>query len=118
MNYCTNCGQKNPGTGRFCTNCGKAFTETPQTGIGTSSGDSTLYDPPIENHLTKAILTTIFCCLPFGIVSIVFASQVNSKLSTGDFDGALQSSDKANMWGNISIGVGIILMALLWIAEL
>ena len=35
----------------------------------------------VPNYLVQAILTTIFCCLPFGIVAIVFAAQVNGKLA-------------------------------------
>ena len=34
---------------------------------------------PPPNHLVWAILSTLFCCLPLGIASIVFAAQVNSK---------------------------------------
>ncbi|MBO7197759.1 MAG: CD225/dispanin family protein, partial [Tidjanibacter sp.] len=34
--------------------------------------------PPPSSNLIWGILTTIFCCLPFGIVSIVFASRVDS----------------------------------------
>lgn len=64
--------------------------------------------PNIPNHLTKAIITTICCCLPFGIVAIVFAAQVNGKLDAGDYAGAQKASDQANMWGNISIGLGIV----------
>jgi len=65
-----------------------------------------------DNHLVWAILTTIFCCLPFGIVSIVFAAQVNSKWSLGDYQGAIESSQKAKTWAIVSaacgVGVGII----------
>ena len=34
-----------------------------------------------KNWLVESILVTIFCCLPFGIAGIVFASQVNSKFA-------------------------------------
>lgn len=37
----------------------------------------------MPTYLAPAILTTIFCCLPFGIVSIVYAAQVNGKLAAG-----------------------------------
>ena len=37
----------------------------------------------VPNHLVWAILSTLFCCLPLGIVSIVFAAQVNGKLAAG-----------------------------------
>ena len=30
--------------------------------------------PNIPNHLVKAIISTICCCIPFGIVAIVFAA--------------------------------------------
>ena len=33
--------------------------------------------PPMpDNYLALAIISTIFCCLPFGVVSIVYATQV------------------------------------------
>ena len=44
----------------------------------------------VPNHLVWAILSTLFCCLPLGIVSIVFAAQVNGKLAAGDVAGALR----------------------------
>ncbi len=34
--------------------------------------------PPPDNNLVWAILVTVFCCLPLGIVSIVKSSQVNT----------------------------------------
>ncbi len=52
----------------------------------------------IPNHLVWAILTTLFCCLPAGIVSIVYASQVNGKLAAGDIAGAQDSAAKAKKW--------------------
>ena len=50
---------------------------------------------PPKNWLVESILVTIFCCLPFGIAGIVFASQVNGKFASGDYAGALQSSKDA-----------------------
>lgn len=68
---------------------------------------STQQVPP-PNYLVWAILTTIFCCLPFGIVSIIFAAQVNSKWQMGDYDGAKLSSKNAKLWAWISFGVAIV----------
>lgn len=65
--------------------------------------------PNIPNHLVKAIISTLCCCLPFGIVAIVFAAQVNGKLDAGDYAGAQKSSDQASFWGNLSIGIGLAL---------
>ncbi len=53
---------------------------------------------PPKNYLIESILVTIFCCLPFGIAGIVFASQVNSKFDLGDYEGALKSSKEAQKW--------------------
>ncbi len=61
---------------------------------------------PPPNYLVWAILTTILCCLPFGVVSIVFASQVNSKWAVGDFDGAKISSKNAKTWVWVAFAVG------------
>jgi len=58
-----------------------------------------------KNYLVESILVTIFCCLPLGIVGIVFASQVNSKYDTGDFAGAQKASKQAKQfmfWGLIA----------------
>ena len=64
--------------------------------------------PDIPNHLVKAILATCFCCLPLGIVAIVFAAQVNGKLDIGDYTGATNASQQASLYGNISIGLGFL----------
>jgi hypothetical protein len=64
--------------------------------------------PKIPNYLVQAILVTLCCCLPGGIAAIVYAAQVNSKLSVGDIAGAQDSSNKARMWCWISLGVGLV----------
>lgn len=63
---------------------------------------------PPQNYLVFAILTTIFCCLVPGIVSIVYAAQVNSKWVAGDIEGANHSSRNAKLWAWISFGCGLI----------
>lgn len=66
----------------------------------------------INNYMTMAILTTIFCCLPFGIVSIVNAAQVNKKLAMGDYNGALSSSKSAKTWAIVSLIAGIVVIGI------
>lgn len=63
--------------------------------------------PRPSNYLVPAILATLFCCLPGGIVSIVYAAQVNSKWDSGDYNGALNSAKNAKTWFWISFGVGL-----------
>jgi hypothetical protein len=64
---------------------------------------------PPSNYLAWAILSTIFCCLPAGIVAIVFAAQVNGKWMAGDVQGALSSSRNAKIWTIISASVFLVL---------
>ncbi len=66
--------------------------------------------PYVDTHLAKAILTAILCCMPFGIVAIVYASSVNTKLLVGDIAGAKEASNKANIWSNWGIGIGAVFM--------
>ena len=62
----------------------------------------------VSNYLVQSILVTLFCCLPLGIVAIVFAAQVNGKLAGGDVAGAIDSSKKAKMFCWIALGLGIV----------
>ena len=61
----------------------------------------------VPNYLVPAIIS-LFCCLPLGIVGVIFAAQVNSKVAAGDTAGALDSSKKAKMFSFIAIGLGLL----------
>ena len=61
-----------------------------------------------DNYLVWSILATLCCCVPGGIVAIVYSSQVNSKLAAGDHFGAQAASDNAKLWCWISFGVGLV----------
>ena len=74
------------------------------------------YAPPKpNNHLVWAILTTIFCCLPFGIPAIVYASKVDGQYATGDYQGAEDSAKKAKTWSLVGTIVGGICIALYFV---
>jgi len=67
--------------------------------------------PPMpSNHLALAIFTTILCCLPAGIVSIVYASQVNTKYNAGDYEGAERASKNAKTWWIVALIVGLVIV--------
>ncbi len=120
--YCTSCGKQVPDGARFCLNCGKEMN-APSYGNSSNQTFQMSSPPPtnnsqhqfgnapnVENHLVKAVLSTLFCCLPLGIVAIVYASQVNTKVTAGDYQGAQIASDNASRWGNISIGIGLVVI--------
>ena len=64
----------------------------------------------VPNYLIPAIISAL-CCFPLGIISIIFAAQVNSKVAAGDTAGALDASKKAKMFSYIFIGLGIVVWA-------
>jgi Interferon-induced transmembrane protein len=62
----------------------------------------------VPNYLIPAILS-ILCCFPLGIVAVIFAAQVNGKVTAGDLPGALDASKKAKLFSYIGLGIGILL---------
>ena len=60
-----------------------------------------------KNWLVESILVTLFCCLPFGIVGIINAANVNSKFDAGDLAGADKASAEAGKWTKIGFFVGL-----------
>lgn len=106
------------GNGKFCTECGKEIHAKaeicPHCGVRQmlqGSGAAAL-GTTIPNYLVPSILVTLFCCLPFGIVSIVYAAQVNSKEQAGDLQGALNASRLAKRWILASLGSGLVVLLL------
>ena len=61
----------------------------------------------VPSNLVWGILSTLCCCLPLGIVSIVYASKVEGYVIAGDIEKAKENSKKAAMWAWISFGVSI-----------
>lgn len=65
-----------------------------------------------ETNLVWGILTTILCCLPLGIVSIVKASKVDSLWAQGDYAGAQAASEDAKKWAIYSAIAGVVFSVL------
>ena len=87
--FCTNCGAEINDKAVVCPKCGVPVSEK---AVATSA------HADVPNHMVGAILTTLFCCLVGGIVSIVYASKVNTKLAQGDIEGAKAASRTAKRW--------------------
>jgi uncharacterized membrane protein YvbJ len=97
--YCKKCGSQNDDNALNCVSCGEVLQHVQPL---------EQLSQPVSNHLVPAILVTLFCCLPFGIVAIVYAAQVNGKLQANDYAGAMDYSKKTAMWSWISFGLGIL----------
>ena len=51
-----------------------------------------------DNYLVWAILTTLLCCMPFGIVAIVKATQVDTYWAQGNQAEAIEAANAAKKW--------------------
>lgn len=68
--------------------------------------------PAPNNNLVWAILTTVLCCLPLGIVAIVKAAQVNSLWAQGQHDAARKAADDAKRWSIWAAVAGVVVAVL------
>ena len=119
---CPNCSTSNLDNASVCVNCGRSLSAgaspsytpppPPPSSFGSAPMGAAAAGTPPPNYLWQAIVVTLCCCLPLGIVSIVFAAQVNSKWAQGDVAGALDASQKAKMFALIGLGVGLVVIVL------
>jgi len=102
----------------FCKKCGGQIADAaivcPKCGTSVTGRSLAPASEKVPNHMVGAILTTLFCCLIGGIVSIVYAAKVNTKLAQGDIEGARAASKTAKTWIIVNM-VAIPLIGLLGI---
>jgi hypothetical protein len=63
----------------------------------------------IPSYLWQSIVVTLFCCLPAGIASIVYAAKVEGLKASGNFAAAKEASDNAKKWAIISLVLGLVI---------
>ncbi len=76
--------------------------------------DINLTNKPPDNNLVWAIVSTILCCWPLGIVSIIKSTKVNTLWTQGDHAGAQKSADDAKKWAIYS-AIGAVIFWVLYI---
>ena len=107
--FCTNCGNQIDNTMAFCTKCG-----TPVGGRKVAP----VTNGEINSHMVGAIIQTVVC-VPAGIVPLIYACKVNSKLAQGDIVGAQEASKKAKFWLNLTTAIfGSIIILLILMSAL
>lgn len=79
-----------------------------------SAGTSQPSMPKPGNNMVLAVLTTVFCCLPLGIVSIIYASKVDNLYYAGDYAGALSAAKSARTWAIVG-AVGSIVISIIYL---
>ena len=97
----------------FCTTCGAIINTRavvcPKCGVAVAHRRiAATSNIQVPNHMVGAILSALCYCLIGGIIAIVYASQVNSKLAQGDIAGAQAASKAANGWIIANVIIGLI----------
>lgn len=64
------------------------------------------------SHLVWNILATVCCCLPLGVIGIIFSAKVNSAWLSGDIDAAKAASEKAAWCFILSFTLGLMMWPL------
>ncbi|PWM81173.1 MAG: hypothetical protein DBX90_07695 [Lentisphaerae bacterium] len=96
--FCPKCGKELPAGTAVCPSCG---------------GNAGSIQPvKINSGLIGAIIVTVCCCLPFGIVAIVYAAKVPGLAAAGQFVEAQEAASKSKMWSWIGFGIGLVVILL------
>lgn len=117
---CVNCNSEVADGTKFCPYCGSPMVsqqqpyqgqyQQPYQGQYQQSCQSQHHystDKP-DNNMIWGILCTVFCCIPFGVYSIILASKVNNLYNSGNYDEAHKTADDAKKWAMIGAAVGLV----------
>lgn len=72
----------------------------------------------VPSNLLWAVLSTLLCCWPLGIVAIVYAVKVERYRSDGDLAAAREASNTALMWSLWSAGIALAIVILIALADI
>ena len=72
-------------------------------------------EPCPPTNLVWAIISTVLCCIPTGIVAIFYALKVSNKYREGDIEGAKRASETGAWWCIATIILGILFMPMMFL---
>ena len=78
-------------------------TQQPQASAAQQSAE-----PCPPTNMVWAILATVLCCIPLGIMGIVYAGKVSKLYLAGDLEGAKKASETGAWWCIAAITIGVI----------
>ncbi len=107
--FCWKCGQEAPEGAASCPVCGSP--------LGGSAPPAVRQRVDVPNYLVQSILLTIFCCMPFGVVALVYSAMAMGAANSGDHAAAVRSSNQARTWCWVALALGLLpwVLGLLWI---
>ena len=75
-------------------------------GYGTGGHGPVISSTP---YLIFSIFVTICCCIPLGVVGIVYAAKIGSLQQVGDYEGAARAARKARNFSIVGVILGLII---------
>lgn len=141
MAICNKCGSQADDGSTFCPNCGSQMMDNAQFQNGPDLSKQQTPPPPpppqynnqynpnaqynaynqqqstqppvsMTGMLVWAILNTLICCLPFGIVAIVMSAKINNAMS---YEEARMAYNSAKKWNLVATIVGVVWYILIFI---
>lgn len=70
------------------------------------------YEPVPDNNLVLAIVSTILCCWPVGLVAIIHATKVEKLWHSGQKELAKAKAEEAKNWAIGSIVLGVVVFVI------
>lgn len=65
-------------------------------------------EPMPPTYLPWNVLATVCCCIPLGLIGVIFSSQVSRKYLLGDIEGARRASERAAWCFIIAFTLGLV----------
>lgn len=100
----TNTGTRQPAQNTGSQNIPKPHHENIQTFQGGTKPPGVKPD----NYLVFAIITTVLCCLPLGIVSIIHSTKVDNLWNSGQYAEAKNASNQAKQFAIYAAIAGVV----------
>lgn len=104
--FCRKCGTELSPGDRFCPNCGAEQMRDYAADVNNARAGRP------DNYIWFAVLVTVLCCMPLGIVSIINSAKVDSTWAAGDYDEAWKYSRRARNWAWWAVASSVIFVIL------
>lgn len=118
--YCSYCGEAISKGTLYCLKCGHPTNKN--MNLNYSNGSKNVYRPFQEPRpgrpnpmLWLAILTTICCCIPFGIYAIILSCKVDDLYNAGEYERAKMAAADSRKWSVIGIIISSIFYVVVFV---
>ena len=91
----------------FCQKCGIDLGESQESLCPECKEKSLQLE--IKDYTVYSVLSMVFCCVPFGVVSLIYSSKSAQLVKDGKTSEAMEMSQKAKTWAIAAAITGFIL---------